>query len=233
MQSIVQDVYGSDEQNVLRLEKISRPAIGNADVLVRVRSASVDRGTWHVWPVCPTRSASQASGSVRPRVSIRDGASPAPSSPVGKDVTEFEPGDDVFGTCDGAFAEYARAQPGKLASRPSNLSVEQSAAVPVSALTALQAVRDHAGLQPGEHVLIVGASGAGGTFAVQIAKAGVVARAGRAAAAALGVPSARGNASLFVASSPTRSETSRACGSRPAAARRMAAVSRAARSQSG
>jgi NADPH:quinone reductase-like Zn-dependent oxidoreductase len=90
---------------------------------------------------------------------------------VGKNVTEFKPGDEVYGTCDGSFAEYARARAGLLAPKPANLSFEQAAAVPVSGLAALQAVRDKAQVQTGEKVLIVGASGGVGTFAVQIAKA--------------------------------------------------------------
>jgi NADPH:quinone reductase-like Zn-dependent oxidoreductase len=90
---------------------------------------------------------------------------------VGKDVTEFKPGDDIYGTCDGSFAEYASAGAGRLASKPANLSFEQAAAVPVSALTALQGVREKAQVKPGQKVLIIGASGGVGTFAVQIAKA--------------------------------------------------------------
>ena len=90
---------------------------------------------------------------------------------VGQDVTEFKPGDEVYGTCDGSFAEYARARVGLLALKPANLSFEQAAAVPVSGVTALQGVRDRAQVQAGEKVLIIGASGGVGTFAVQIAKA--------------------------------------------------------------
>ena len=90
---------------------------------------------------------------------------------VGQEVTEFEPGDEVYGTCDGSFAPYARARASRLAPKPANLSFEQAAAVPVSALTALQAVRDQARVEPGQKVLIIGASGGVGTFAVQIAKA--------------------------------------------------------------
>ena len=90
---------------------------------------------------------------------------------VGKNVTEFAPGDEVYGSCDGSFAEYARAEPGKLAPKPARLSFEESAACPISAVTALQAVRDKARVRSGEKVLIIGASGGVGTFAVQIAKA--------------------------------------------------------------
>jgi NADPH:quinone reductase-like Zn-dependent oxidoreductase len=90
---------------------------------------------------------------------------------VGPDVTNFKPGDELYGTCDGSFADFARAQPGLLALKPANLSFEQSAAIPISGVTALQAVRDRAQVQPGEKVLIIGTSGGVGTFAVQIAKA--------------------------------------------------------------
>jgi len=89
---------------------------------------------------------------------------------VGQDVTEFKSGDEVYGTCNGSFAEYARADARKLALKPTNLSFEQAAAVPISAPTALQAIRDKAKVQPGQQVLIVGASGGVGTYAVQIAK---------------------------------------------------------------
>jgi NADPH:quinone reductase-like Zn-dependent oxidoreductase len=90
---------------------------------------------------------------------------------VGQNVTEYKPGDEVYGTCDGSFAEYASGRPARLASKPPNLSFEQSAAVPVSGLAALQAVRDRAKVQAGDEVLIIGASGGVGSFAVQIAKA--------------------------------------------------------------
>jgi NADPH:quinone reductase-like Zn-dependent oxidoreductase len=90
---------------------------------------------------------------------------------VGKDVTEFKPGDEVYGSCDGSFAEYANAAESMLALKPANLTFEQAAAVPISAPTALQAIRDKAKVRPGQHVLITGASGGVGTYAVQIAKA--------------------------------------------------------------
>jgi len=90
---------------------------------------------------------------------------------VGKDVTQFQPGEEVFGTCDGSFAEYACAQEDKIAPKPANLTFEQAAAVPISACTALQALRDKGNVQPGQKVLIIGASGGVGTFAVQLAKA--------------------------------------------------------------
>ena len=169
MTAIVQDDYGTAPEAVLRLAEITRPAIADDEILVQVRAASVDRGTWHLM-AGRTPYGWRVSGSAGPRPPTgpqpgRDGRSAGPK------VTEFKPGDEVYGTCDGSFAPYARAQAGRLAPKPANLSFAQAAAVPVSALTALHAVRDQARVQPGRKVLIVGASGGVGTFAVQIAKA--------------------------------------------------------------
>ena len=169
MKAIVQDVYGSAPEDVLRLADVARPAIGDDEILVRVRAASVDRGTWHLMAGLPYPIRVAGAGLRRPKA-LNPGRSVAGTvESVGKDVTEFKPGDDVYGTCDGSF-EYAAARAGRLAQKPSNLSFEQAAAVPVSALAALQAVRDHAQIRPGQKVLIIGASGGVGTFAVQIAK---------------------------------------------------------------
>ena len=137
----------------------------------RALAASVDRGTWHLMTglAYPIRLA--GFGLRRPKA-LNPGRSLAGTvESAGKEVTGFEPGDEVYGTCDGSFAPYARARASRLAPKPANLSFEQAAAVPVSALTALQAVRDHAKVQAGQKVLIIGASGGVGTFAVQIAKA--------------------------------------------------------------
>jgi NADPH:quinone reductase-like Zn-dependent oxidoreductase len=171
MKAIAQDEYGTAADDVLRLEEIGRPTIGDGDVLVRVSAASVDRGTWHVMTGLPYPIRLAGFGLRAPK-----GPNPGRSlagtiESVGKDVTAFQPGDEVFGICNGSFAEYARAQPSKLAPKPANLSFEQAAAIPVSALTALQAVRDHGHVQAGQSVVVVGASGGVGTFAVQIAKA--------------------------------------------------------------
>ncbi|MGO9190054.1 MAG: NAD(P)-dependent alcohol dehydrogenase [Streptosporangiaceae bacterium] len=171
MKAIVQDEYGTTPEEVLRLEEIARPEIGDDEILVRVRAASVDRGTWHLMTglAYPIRLA--GFGFRRPKA-LNPGRSLAGTvESAGKEVTGFEPGDEVYGTCDGSFAPYARARASRLAPKPANLSFEQAAAVPVSALTALQAVRDHAKVQAGQKVLIIGASGGVGTFAVQIAKA--------------------------------------------------------------
>jgi NADPH:quinone reductase-like Zn-dependent oxidoreductase len=156
---------------VLRLAEIARPTIGDDTILVRVAAAGVDRGTWHVMTGLPYAMRFAGFGVRTPKAPNPGRALAGTVESVGKDVTEFQPGDEVYGTCDGSFAEYAAARAGRFAAKPANLSFEQSAAVPVSALTALQAVRDHAQVRPGQKVLVIGASGGVGTFAVQIAKA--------------------------------------------------------------
>jgi NADPH:quinone reductase-like Zn-dependent oxidoreductase len=171
MMAMVQDEYGATAEDVLRLEETRRPSAGDDEVLVRVSAASVDRGTWHLMAGLPYPIRVAGFGLRAPKA-LNPGRSVAGSiESIGKDVTGFQPGDEVFGTCDGAFAQYVRARPSSLAPKPANLSFEQAAAVPVSALTALQAVRDHGQVQAGQDVLVVGASGGVGTFAVQIAKA--------------------------------------------------------------
>jgi NADPH:quinone reductase-like Zn-dependent oxidoreductase len=170
MKAIVQEEYGSAPEDVLRISQVSQPTIGDNELLVRVVAASVDRGTWHMMSGLqyPIRL---GIGMRRPKA-LNPGRSFAGTvEHVGQNVTDFQPGDEVFGTCDGAFAEFARAQSRKIALKPANLSFEQAAAIPVSALTALQALRDKAQLRAGQSVLIVGASGGVGSFAIQIAKA--------------------------------------------------------------
>jgi NADPH:quinone reductase-like Zn-dependent oxidoreductase len=170
MKAIVQDVYGTVPETVLRLAEIARPTIGDDEILVRVAAAGVDRGTWHVMTGLPYAIRLAGFGVRTPKAPNPGRALAGTVESVGKDVTGFKPGDEVYGTCDGSFAEYARAEATKLALKPANLSFEQAAAVPISAPTALQAIRDKAKVQPGQRVLIVGASGGVGTFAVQIAK---------------------------------------------------------------
>jgi NADPH:quinone reductase-like Zn-dependent oxidoreductase len=170
MKAIVQEEYGSAPEDVLRISQVAQPTIGDNELLVRVVAASVDRGTWHMMSGLqyPIRL---GIGMRRPKA-LNPGRSFAGTvEHVGQNVTDFQPGDEVFGTCDGAFAEFARAQSRKIALKPANLSFEQAAAIPVSALTALQALRDKAQLRAGQSVLIVGASGGVGSFAIQIAKA--------------------------------------------------------------
>ncbi len=171
MKAIVQGEYGAAPEEVLRLETIARPAIADDEILVRVRAASVDRGTWHLMAGLPYPMRLAGFGFRRPKAPNPGRSLAGTVESAGQAVTGFEPGDEVYGTCDGSFAPYARARASRLAAKPANLSFEQAAAVPVSALTALQAVRDRAKVQAGQKVLIIGASGGVGTFAVQIAKA--------------------------------------------------------------
>ena len=138
---------------------------------MHVRAASVDRGTWHLMAGLPYPIRLAGFGFRRPKAPNPGRSLAGTVESAGQAVTGFEPGDEVYGTCDGSFAPYARARASRLAAKPANLSFEQAAAVPVSALTALQAVRDRAKVQAGQKVLIIGASGGVGTFAVQIAKA--------------------------------------------------------------
>ncbi len=171
MKAIVQDAYGTVPEDVLRFEEIARPTIDDHEVLVRVRAASVDRGTWHLMTGLPRLMRIMGYGFRRPKAPNPGRSLAGTVEAVGSSVTEFEPGDEVYGTCDGSFAEYGRARAGLLALKPANLSFEQAAAVPVSAVTALQGLRDRAKVRAGEKVLIIGASGGVGTFAIQIAKA--------------------------------------------------------------
>ena len=171
MRAIVQEEYGTRPEEVLRLADCNRPAFGDDEVLLRVHAASVDRGTWHLMAGLPYPMRAAGFGVRRPKA-LNPGRSVAGTvEAVGREVTELKAGDEVYGTCDGAFAEYAGARAGHLAPKPASLSFHQAAAVPVSAMTALQAVRDQAKVQSGQKVLIIGASGGVGTFAVQIAKA--------------------------------------------------------------
>ena len=169
MNAIVQKEYGSAPEDVLRISHVAQPTIGDDEVLVRVASASVDRGTWHMMSGLqyPIRL---GSGLRRPKA-LNPGRSFAGTvESIGKGESDFRPGDAVYGICHAAFAEYARARTRKIALKPANLTFEQASAVPISALTALQAVRDKAQVRSGQTVLIVGASGGVGSYAVQIAK---------------------------------------------------------------
>ncbi len=170
MNAIVQDEYG-EAHDVLRLEEIDKPAVGAGEALVRVDAAGVDRGVWHLMTGLPYPIRVAGYGLRAPKTRVRGREVAGRVEAVGKDVTELAPGDEVFGIAEGSFAEYACARADKLAPKPESLTFEQAAAVPVSAPTALQGLRDHGGLQAGQKVLIIGASGGVGSFAVQIAKA--------------------------------------------------------------
>lgn len=170
MSAIVHDRYGIDPAQVLRVSTVSRPTPADDEVLVRVHAASVDRGTWHIMAGLPYPIRLAGFGLRTPK-HLNPGRSVAGTvEAVGRAVSTFSAGDEVFGMCNGSFAEYACASPGKLAAKPSNLTFAQAAAVPVSGVTALQAVRDHGRVHAGQHVLVIGASGGVGSFAVQIAK---------------------------------------------------------------
>jgi NADPH:quinone reductase-like Zn-dependent oxidoreductase len=168
MQAIVQDTYGTQEE--LTLRDIDRPAIGDGEVLVRVQAASIHLGDWILMTGSPFVMR-LATGLRKPKNRVPGTDLAGVVEAVGKDIQRLRPGDEVFGWCAGAFAEYARATEDQLIKKPANLTFDQAAAVGVSASTALQLLRDDAKVQPGRKVLINGASGGVGSFAVQIAKA--------------------------------------------------------------
>ena len=168
MKAIVYRCYGSPD--VLRLEDIEKPAPADDEVLVRIHAASVNPLDWHYMRGSPylMRLGSGVGAPTDTSMGV-DFAGTVES--VGKNVTRFKPGDEVFGGHSGAFAEYVTVRQDRvLALKPANISFEQAASVQVAAITALQALRDYGKIQPGQHVLINGASGGVGTFAVQIAK---------------------------------------------------------------
>src|SRR5437879_3575409 len=168
MQAITQDHYGSHE--VLQLADVDKPEIGDDEVLIRVHAASVHVGDWILMTGSPWVMR-LATGLRRPKNRVPGTDVAGTVEAVGKNVERFRTGDEVFGWCAGAFAEYAHANESQFVRKPANLTFEQAAAVGVSASTALQVLRDNGKIQPGQKVLINGASGGVGTFAVQIAKA--------------------------------------------------------------
>ncbi len=169
MQAIVQDHYGSPDR-VLELRDMAKPVVKDDEVLVRVHAASIHVGDLILMAGTPYLMR-MATGLRKPKNHIPGTDVSGTVEAVGKDVQGLRPGDEVLGWCAGAFAEYARAPENQLVKKPANLTFEQAAAVGVSATTALQLLRDEGHVQPGQKVLINGASGGVGTFAVQIAKA--------------------------------------------------------------
>ncbi|HET6775079.1 MAG TPA: NAD(P)-dependent alcohol dehydrogenase [Acidimicrobiales bacterium] len=169
MKAIVQDAYGSAD--VLELRDIDKPEAGDGEVLVRVHAAGVDRGAWHLMTGLPYPIRLAGVGFRAPKNKVLGSEVAGQVEAVGRDVTRFRPGDEVMGTCHGAFAEYACGRQDRLAAKPANLGFDQAAAVPISGSTALQALRDQGRVQAGQSVLIAGASGGVGSFAVQLAKA--------------------------------------------------------------
>jgi NADPH:quinone reductase-like Zn-dependent oxidoreductase len=167
MRAVVQDTYGTAD--VLRLTQVAAPEVADDDVLIRVRAAGVHIGDWHLMMGQPYLMRVMGFGLRAPKARVRGMDVAGTVEAVGKNVTRFQVGDDVFGTGNGSFAEYATGREDTLALKPANLTFEQAAAVPTSACTALQAL--NAGqVGSGQQVLIIGASGGVGMFAVQIAK---------------------------------------------------------------
>jgi NADPH:quinone reductase-like Zn-dependent oxidoreductase len=169
MRAIVQDAYGSAD--VLRNAQIPRPQIAPDEVLVQVRAAGLDRGTWHMMAGQPYLLRVLGFGFRRPKIRVPGLDVAGTVAAVGSAVTRFTPRDEVFGISRGSFAEYAAVREDKLSRKPANLSFEQAAVVPISAGTALQALTDAGKVGTGQRVLIIGASGGVGSYAVQLAKA--------------------------------------------------------------
>jgi NADPH:quinone reductase-like Zn-dependent oxidoreductase len=168
MRAIVQDRYGSSD--VLELRDIDRPLLGDNDVLVKVHAAGLDRGVWHVMTGLPYLIRLLGFGFRTPNVRVRGRELAGVVEAVGTNVTQFQPGDEVYGTADGSFAEYACTREDMLAPKPANLDFAASAVTPISGSTALQALR-LGEVRSGQRVLVIGAAGGVGTYAVQLAKA--------------------------------------------------------------
>ena len=168
MKAIVYHDYGSPD--VLQLEEIEKSTAGDKEVLIKVRAASVNPLDWHFIRGTPYIVRIVMTGLRKPK-NTRLGVDVAGQvEAVGSAITQFKPGDEVFGTCRGAFAEYVCISESNLVIKPNNVTFEQAATVPIAAFTALQGLRDKGKIQPDQKVLVNGASGGIGTFAVQIAK---------------------------------------------------------------
>jgi NADPH:quinone reductase-like Zn-dependent oxidoreductase len=168
MKAVVRTRYGSPE--VLQSKEVEQPVLQDDEVLVRVRAASINASDWHAMRGKPIRT--PRGGLRKPNDPRLGGDLAGRVEAVGRNVTRFRVGDDIFGIVHGAFAEYVCVpEDGVITRKPADLTFEEAAAIPVAAITALQALRDKGRIQPGQQVLIQGASGGVGTFAVQIAKA--------------------------------------------------------------
>ena len=168
MKAIVQASYGSAE--VLDFRDIAVPDVADDDALVRVVAAGLDRGAWHFMTGQPYLMRILGFGFRAPKVKVPGTNIAGRVESVGKNVSHLRAGDEVYGTCRGAFAEYARAPQTKLAPKPSTITFEQAAVMPYGGFAAWQAVHDHGHVQPSEKVLVIGASGAVGSIAVQLAR---------------------------------------------------------------
>jgi NADPH:quinone reductase-like Zn-dependent oxidoreductase len=171
MRAIIQDEYG--DVDALRLADIETPTPGAGEVLIRVKAAGVDAGVWHLMTGRPYLARVMGFGLRRPKTKVKGrevaGVVQAIGAP-GKHPHGFAVGDEVYGYCEGSFAEFVCARADRIAPKPASLSFEQAAAMPISAGTALQAVRDSGAVKAGQSVLVIGAAGGVGAFAVQIAK---------------------------------------------------------------
>jgi NADPH:quinone reductase-like Zn-dependent oxidoreductase len=170
MRAVVHHAYAQSAVRALRLSTVARPTPAANEVLVRVHAAGLDRGAWHIMTGLPY-ALRLAFGLRRPKNPVLGHELAGTVVSTGSAVTRFAVGDEVFGNGGGSFAEYAVAPEGRLAHKPLNVTFEQAAVVPISALTALQGLRDAGRIKPGHHVLVLGASGGVGSFAVQLAKA--------------------------------------------------------------
>jgi NADPH:quinone reductase-like Zn-dependent oxidoreductase len=169
MKAIVYTKYGSPD--VLHLQEVEKPAPGDDGVLVKVHAVSINAADWHIMRGKPFLARFMIGGFRKPKNAILGSDIAGRVEAVGKNVTQFQPGDEVFGGVGhGGFAEYVSVQEKRLLLKPANVSFETAAAVPMAGLTALQALRDNGRVKPGQKVLINGASGGVGTFAVQLAK---------------------------------------------------------------
>ena len=169
MRAVVQHAYGSVDD--LELEIVDRPTIAADEVLIEVHAAGVDRGVWHLMTGTPYLIRIAGFGLTKPKQPIQGMDVAGRVVDLGADITRFSLGDDVFGIASGSFAEYAVAKADKLALKPSTATFDQAAASAISGITALQALTDVGELEAGQDVLVIGASGGVGTFAVQLAKA--------------------------------------------------------------
>jgi NADPH:quinone reductase-like Zn-dependent oxidoreductase len=167
MKAIVYTQYGPPD--VLQLQEVASPIPNDNEVLLRVHAAAANPLDWHIMRGTPFFVRLMA-GLRKPKITRLGVDVAGQVEAIGRNVTQFKPGDEVFGTGRGAFAEYVCASEEKLALKPTNSSFEQAASLPVAAITALQGLRDQGRIQPGQRVLIDGASGGVGTFAIQIAK---------------------------------------------------------------
>ena len=169
MRAVIQRAYGSTE--VLEVATIDRPAIADGEVLIEVEAAGLDRGVWHLMTGRPYLVRLMGFGLTRPKNPVPGMDVAGRVVAVGADVSRFAVGDEVFGIGTGTYAEFAVAKDSKLAHKPDTVTVDQAAASTISGITALEALTTRGRLEPGQHVLVIGASGGVGSFTVQLAKA--------------------------------------------------------------